>query len=751
MEQEKVRTLIGIVLMLIVSYILLLSSPEWDTPRAATVAYSILAFLCVTFTTSATNRIRTDPSPAHRIFVAGTSYSSIIFTGAAIFYIFSFDGSVLHSGTAGVFLNLVAYATTGLTMLFYSRWSHTPPEESSIAHHRLLTIIIITLSTAVFVILMYVARLPIDQLIFLIAGYIVGAIAIVSYLIAAVTMFKQKPTLATHDSHRLGLVFLLLGGASIIHTLILPSPSVIWVMSIALTAIAFFIAVVATGYPFLIDIGLNQKIAYRIVITISALVFFPFLGAYFIEAVVPIVTFVEFGATLLIHLSATVLASSAAYTLFIRLKYKLEYSYNPIVYLLISWAVAEAAIIVAHFTPIYGELMESEIPYIFGIFISAVMLTISIKRILTPSIDRGEPSSTQRYILWIIVCAIMIIAAEYTRLLLFNFFTSSFLDILGNAIMLGLSYVTLFALLSYFMLVAGAYGGEISLDTITAGLTSLWVIVVILKVNYADYTAGWWAAEALIVLAVMALPLALLRMYLVDMQRKREIENQAAVYSRFLSTSIASLQTKVLDTLESVSMDPSLSESRLESVSKALADIARANEFAKYMESIIVGEEFTHDLLEPIDLVAVIMNSLAKLTDQEPNFTPLVYTNKKKDEAFVYANDFLLDAFHSVFGGILSRIGNTNLVNIEISSGTINSQQSWTTQITIEVESAEAHQKKALFDRYTKGDYSEVLEFAYARRLVQLFGGTVHYEAAMFQERAIAITIRIVLPASVES
>jgi hypothetical protein len=478
-------------------------------------------------------------------------------------------------------------------------------------------------------------------------------------------------------------------------------------------------------------------------------VFLPFLGAYFIETIVPVTTFVEFGATLLIHMAAIVLASSAAYTLFARSKYK-DYSYNPIVYSLTSWAVAEAAIVVSHLTPIYGALIESEVPYIFGISLSAVMFIISIKRLLTPSADRDKPTSSHRYILWIFVCAIVIISMEYIRLQLLNFYTSTFLDILGNAIMLGLSYVTLFTLLTYFMLVAGASGGEISLDTLTSGLTSLWVIVVILKVNYADYTLGWWAAEALMVVAVAALPLTLLHMYLVDSQRKREIENQAAVYSRYLSTSIASLQTTVLDTLESMSMDPTLNESKLESVSGALADLARANEFAKYMESIIVGDRFSPDLVEPIDLVSVIMNGIAKLTDQNPSFTPLVYMNMKKDEAFVVANDFLLDAFHSIFGGIISRIGKLNLVNIEISGGMINSQQSWTTKITTEVESAEALQKKTLFDRYTKGDYSEVLEFAYARRLIQLFGGTIHFEAAIIQE-PLTITIAIALLASEES
>jgi hypothetical protein len=751
MERERLRIIIGLFFMLLICALLTFSNPQWDTPEGASVIYSILAFLCVTFTTSAMNRIRTDPSPAHNIFVAGTSYSSIVFIGAAIFYIFNFEDVVLHTKTAGIFLNLAAYATTGLTMLFYSRWSRVPPKENSIAYHRLLIPIVVTISTAVFVLLMYVARLPLGQLVFLIAGYIVGVIAIVFYLIAAITTFKKKPTLTTHDSKRLGLVFTLLAGSSILHTLILPSPSILWMVSIEITGIAFFIAVVATGYPFFIDIGIEEKTAYRIVIMIGALVFFPFLFAYFVETLVPFESFVDIGATLLIHLAGTVLASAAAYALFERTKNRFEYSYVPIIYLLITWAVTEAAIVSSHFTPIYGTVSESNVPYIFGTAISAIILTISIKRILAPPTDRSRLTSGKPYILWIFILVILILIGEYVRILFLNFLAISFLNMLSKAILLGLSYVTLFAFLNYFILIAGVSGGEISLDTMTASLSALWVIIVILKSNFTDWTAGWWAAEAVIAIAVTILPLVLLRMYLFNIQRKGDIEQQAALYSQFLSTSIVSLQSTVIDSLESVSMDPTLSDTRLESISKALAEIARANEFAKHMESIIVGDRFTPDLVESIDLVDVIMNGLTKLTDREQSFTPLVYMNKKKGEAFVLANDLLLDAFQSVFGGILKRIGKMDLINIEISSKKDNTQRFWTSQITIEVESAEAQQKKALFDRYTKGDYSEVLEFAYARRLVQLFGGSVHYEAAMFQEHAIVITIRIVLLAAEES
>ncbi|MCJ7817471.1 MAG: hypothetical protein MUP60_01355, partial [Candidatus Thorarchaeota archaeon] len=60
-----------------------MSDPPWSTPNASISFYSVLAFLCVTMTASSAMKIRTDPAPTNRWFIAGTTYASIVFCGAA--------------------------------------------------------------------------------------------------------------------------------------------------------------------------------------------------------------------------------------------------------------------------------------------------------------------------------------------------------------------------------------------------------------------------------------------------------------------------------------------------------------------------------------------------------------------------------------------------------------------------------------------------------------------------------------------
>ena len=94
---HSMRIGVTLLIALPISLLILLSSPPWNTPGAATAYYSILAFLSVTITVSIANRIRIDPSASNNILFAGMGYSSIVFAGAAIFYILTEETPAIHS------------------------------------------------------------------------------------------------------------------------------------------------------------------------------------------------------------------------------------------------------------------------------------------------------------------------------------------------------------------------------------------------------------------------------------------------------------------------------------------------------------------------------------------------------------------------------------------------------------------------------------------------------------------------------
>ena len=229
----------------------------WNTASAAISFYSVLAFLCVTMTASAATKIRTDPSPTNRWFIAGTTYAAIVFCGAAIFYSFVNEGPVAHTTAAGIFLNLVAFATTGIIIFVFSFIETHQIKKTSILYHRLIYPILISTGSILFIVMLVITRIISDQTIFLYAGYITGFVSVVAYFGAAIQMYRLRKSDTVHDSFRLSLAFLLIAGASLNHIFILSNPSSLWIISMGLMGIVFIYANVATSYTFLLDVGVG--------------------------------------------------------------------------------------------------------------------------------------------------------------------------------------------------------------------------------------------------------------------------------------------------------------------------------------------------------------------------------------------------------------------------------------------------------------------------------------------------------------
>ena len=215
MEKDSQRLLVSVAVVAVLSYLFLQSNPQWDSPSVATIYYSVLALLCVTMAVSIANRIKLTASPSYSILMAGVGYAAIIFTGAAIFYKLAGNEPVIHIQPAGIFLNLVAFATTGITMAIFSHLETSPPNEESLWYKPHVAPLIVAVGTLVFLIMMIASRLIQNQIVFLVGGYLCGGIAIVCYVFAGVGILRQKGMVMSTDQKRLVLAFFLLAVAHI--------------------------------------------------------------------------------------------------------------------------------------------------------------------------------------------------------------------------------------------------------------------------------------------------------------------------------------------------------------------------------------------------------------------------------------------------------------------------------------------------------------------------------------------------------
>jgi hypothetical protein len=740
------RSGIGLVILLPVIILVYLTNPPWSTPGAATAYYSILAFLCITMTASSANRIRIDPSPSNNSLFACTGYASLIFSGAAIFYILTRETPAIHAQTAGVFLNLVAFASTGVLILLYSSLDKLIKKENSIWERRQTPFLIIAFLVIIFMIMMVISRLIENQAIFLIAGYITGAIAVFSYVAAAVLTFRGRELITTNDPIRLTFSFLLFAGASFNHILILPAPSSYWIISMGLISVALVIANVSISYTFLLDIGVRDNIAYGVTIITSVLAVVPFILSHLFEVLFAIEAIPDIGATVLIHISGSVLAGISAYAVYMKSRLRPASGLLAIVFLLLFWMVSELAIVLSHFSPNYGFVTESRIPYICGSIISSIMLTDAIRRVLSPTKDETNQIPII-YVIALVSAPLILLFGEFFRQYIFLGLWGMPETIVGSAMMLGLSFFSLYALLTYILLLTSASGGQWLFDSVGVALASIWVVVVILKANFGYATTGWWVAEAIMFISTIAFSFLLLRMYLIESDELERTGPVASAYSQMLSENIVGHQKAAIDFLSEMAMDSHMSEVRLDSLALILTEVSRANELAKHIQVLLSGTKFQEEDLEATDIIDSITGAMNR--SSIPNS---VRRYKKNDEEpnvkLVRANSFLVDLFYYLFEGISKRIGVIELLGVEICKQGKNVNSDIEVTLDILVKNDRLDQRQALVKRYIESYSPDVMEFAYSKRLIDLFGGSIKWHMGIASSQCLLITIKITLPSA---
>lgn len=698
-------------------------------------------------TASAATKIRTDPSPTNRWFISGTTYASIIFCGAAVFYGFFIGEPVAHVETAGVFLNLIAFAVTGVIMSIFSYIESHELKKTSILYHRMVLPVLVTIGSILFLTMLIASRLITNQFIFLIAGYFVGSIAVVSYIYSGYVMYSIRNTDSVHDYFRLGVAFVILAVASINHMLLLPSPSSMWAVSMSLMGISFLYANVATSYTFLLNVGVRKNLAYGVTLILSAIVIVPFISARILDGIFSTSTITDIGVRIIIHAAAAILAGSAAYSYHERIKYRSSPGHMWIVILLLFWTIAEISLVVLGIiTPDpLGHL--SKVPYVCGAIVSAVVIPISVKRTLNPQ-NQKKPNYTKIYSLTVFASISMVIAGEILRNQLIGSIGSATTSAIGAGIMLSLSYVSLFAILTYILLMASASGGKLSLDTLGSGFAAIWVVITILKVNYETWTIGWWAAEIIMVISIIAFTLISVRIFTIDTNRAERREKRAVAISRFLSEQISLRQTSAIDSLSSISMDSTTGDSVLGSVSNALSDMSRANELSKYMEIFISGKEFEVGQIGPVSLRDSLYSALEcaglSSTKDSIQIGPGVQSLELKMEhdCSVQANSFLVDAFRYLLEGISNRIGQFKDLLINISESK-DPHLYCICEMRMDVRVEEPDDILGLFERYVERDSLDAVEIAYSKSIVRLFGGSMSLNASVTGEKIVSIVVDI--------
>ncbi|MHA1771590.1 MAG: hypothetical protein ACTSYL_10760 [Candidatus Thorarchaeota archaeon] len=746
MESGYRGSILGLPIMLLYVWAFYVSGPPWNSTLGATAIYSALAFLCVTLTVSLVNLLRTQNTIANQILTGVATYGFLIFAGSAISNIWRANNSVVHAQTSGVFLNLIALTVAGILLLAYSILVDRPVQGEIRGITKYLAVIVALVGISISIIFTLIIQAEIVESIFLVGGYLIAAIASVSYLSAGLLIIRKRQTITVNDSVRLSIAIWFLGISTIIHTLILAVPSGLWLLSMGFIAMGFIYAITGITVPYLISIGVDSKRSYIFAVGINVVVLGPFLVAYLLDYLTIGFSFIDVGLTMSIHISAAFLAAGAGFVLHMRARKSPAAWHSPIILLLLFWAVAEIEVGISPITLGYANT-ETLVPYITGSVIATLLLIFAYKNTFSPRLSENLCRSKLFFGIMTIVFVFLLALAQFIRDLIFqllpNLSQATFVQsALATSFMISFSYLSLFALLNLFFALITMSGGKFTFDTNIASLSAIWVVVVILRANFAIWSTGWWLTEFLLYATAMSCIMIVLKRYVYEVKITKEFEERVLIQKELLSTNLLSQIQTVAKSIELLGRTEDI-DTRLDIMSQALSDLSRAESITQNIDILLSEESFSPVTLLPVDLVDVLKFVFTpKYCGCAPDISQV------RGEHFVLANDLLVDAISNVIGLIVARIGSINSANIELTQRPGDDLTYVVASMDLTVLTKDATKKQNLLLRYTGTTPHEAVEIAYARRLISLFGGSIMISPNTLDESNLSIKIEISLIAA---
>ena len=733
---ERKSSIIGIPVMLILVYLFYLSGPSWDTSRAAAAIYSVIGFLFVTLTAAMVNITHAEDTPANRIFSGIAGYSAIIFVGAAVFYSLQGEVTAIHSETAGIFLNLVAYASSGILVFLFSQLVSRKIPETSIFYSRWIGFIITVIATTIFVIFMVVARMPLPTEIFLVAGYITGLIAVTTFFGSAAIIIKKRTVMQHVDPIRLTASFVFFGLASINHLIILPSPSINWILTMGLTGIALMFAIFATVFPHLHSLGVESRVAYIYAAEMGSMVVAPFLAAYYINGVNPGLIIVDPGLSILIHFSAAMMAFGAAYGLYSRLGTRNIPWRSPLITLMLYWFVAEIYVAVSSFSPLYA-MSESGAPYIMGAIASTILLVIAYRLTLVPRKISVTEYSKLRGILVILLSLSAIILVEVIHIIGGLLVPEYMHSRIAMSLLFVFNFIALYALLNFSFVLVTLQGKALSLDTVSTSFATVWIIVGLLRANFTIWTIGWWMSNVMLIMAACAGAIFVLHQYAQLSVHRQDLEERLEIQRQLLSPELCSTLELVSDLVErGISSDTE--ESRLKIISKSLSGLSRTEILLQGINAVFFEQVQKQAPLRTVDTQEIIK---IIVPPDRYGCEPTVET--PKGTCLMSVNGLLIDAIQKLLDVIL------NVGKVQSIAFVITPPDSTANVCDIlmkaRISTEHPHEKQELLQRYTGTSAHEKIEVAYANRILALFncGFQLSMEA---RDDVLSVELRMTLP-----
>jgi signal transduction histidine kinase len=697
---------------------------SWVSIPASTASNAMLAFLAIASAAIVMLIALEDRSPYYfLVFVALTLSAGIHIIGS-ITYIYTaipFPPPNIVSRIAADTLEIAMFSSL-LLVAFRSRrnshaWTSSAPKVAA-----LVAILLIVYAFSFHFVFSWLDVLSL-QAVGASAG--LSAFIIISALVRS--LLRDSSDLGRFNIRWLLASFLLFAVSCIPLIVSLFNPGVLWFLSSHLQAGAFALFMLAVAVPYQIQVGITNKRAVMFAGAYCLHAFLPFAITSLAETWLPGFEQVDLAIYIVAKGGEAALSGLMAFFIWSYSRRNPAWYHYPLILLFASWGFAEAFLIVFWKGPMMITVGESLVPYIIGSVVLLLGLTLAIRWTRNPPEREFAPIGRwvlPRLFLVVLLLWVSLVAESIVN----DIFPTTVGSPFGRALLLAFNLPAIFLFIMLSLLLIREYSAGRILPLFMVGMLALWIIPNILKGFSDDWTAGWWASEAVLLTALLVGPALLVEIYFDTMARAERLQESTTLYSDLLIHDISNIHQAVTLALELLSTEVADSRTQEKALRDAKTGLMRADQLVKNVRNLGAIGQISRDGLEPVDLVSIIYQANHQVGMEMAPVEIEFKVNHQEGECFVLANALLVDLFANLFRNSVKYSNFDKWIEVAVESVRGRDQDLWEIHVADHGRGIAPEQRDNLFRRYMTGAEGTGLGLSVVYALTKLFGGTIRAE-----------------------
>lgn len=520
----------------------------------------------------------------------------------------------------------------------------------------------------------------------------------------------------------------------------------LWSFSIGIQVMAFLFLIVALTEPMLRRLTNSMPISRIVTVFISVLALLPFIATLILEILTNGVAIYDRLAFAISHFGAIILSCEMALLLILYARQKPNPAQTPLIVLFLSLVIIESCLWLSIYIPVIDMATDSIILFITGSVITLISL-LQTTRLSSKIAIEEEAEPKYRVIILSLFAVLILILVSYAIGFQIGMTSPSLLGTsYGDTILLMFNILIMFIFTYASIQLAKQAKGLISIELLAVLVVSLWTTSNIFRVNYIEWTAGWWVGEIFRDIGLVISPLIVGILYLRLLRSEAVARSEATVFADILMHDIRNHLHAIQLSIDLAELRSASSTSLIDMIQSLNYQLARANNLITNVERVARNENLSNHKLQKTDLMFCIKSAHEFLRKGLIGDDFLFELKCSHDQCYVKANDLLLQVFVNIFLNSIEHSEDEKKIEVDIVETVIEDTSYWEVRTTDYGHGINPILRPQLFTRFMKDANGRGLGLSVVKSLVTMFNGLVSIENREVDDYTKGTVFRVLLP-----